>query len=713
MASVNDVYDILEPFGGQNANDLNVKIYNTAEDDTKYEVPNIGNSAYLDLGDLQNYLENHRSEFTILNLNIQSINSKFNSLYSILADLAEDGLYFSVICLQESWLSVDADVSLFSIPNYQTFHQGRSRCSNHGGLLTYVHTDFTASVRKSCRTSSIWEGLFIDLIGENLLKPITIGNLYRPPRDNNNNLNIESFIGELTPIVHKIGKECAYALILGDFNIDLLQINEREKFSDFFDMLCTNSFYPRVTLPTRFANRSCSLIDHVYCKLPLPADAVSSRIVVTQLSDHLPCIISIKTLQSKHRHPKFVTIRTNSREAIAKFKNEIEISNLSRRLNPNLMTDPNLTYIILEDAILSARDKHMPKRNVRFNKYKHKMNKWVTTGILKSIRYRDSLYKKLKSTPYNCEQHMTLKLNLKTYNYILNKTIRTAKKEYYFTEFSKYKHDIRKTWDTIKEAICKNKTKSMLPSYLYNKGIIYSNNHAIADKLNEYFTEVGPELAKSIPRPQNPNSSFNTYLGSPCSSIFTFEYTNPDKISKHIQSLKTKSSAGHDGISSKLLKELVNIISPALSVIINQSLCTGIFPSRLKIGKVLPLFKKGDQFSFENYRPISLLTSISKIFEKVVFDQLYEYFTLNKLLYNSQYGYRKEHSTEFAALELTDKLMKGIDERKIPLSIFLDLSKAFDTLDHKNLLSKLQHYGIHNTSLKWFHSYLTDRKQYV
>ena len=134
MASVNNFHDILESFGGQNANHLNVKIYNTAEDDTKYEVPNNGNSAYLDLGDLQNYLVNHRSEFTILNLNIQSINSKLNSLYSIIADLAEDGLYFSVMCLQESWLSVDADVSLFSLPNHQTFHQGKSRCSNHGGV---------------------------------------------------------------------------------------------------------------------------------------------------------------------------------------------------------------------------------------------------------------------------------------------------------------------------------------------------------------------------------------------------------------------------------------------------------------------------------------------------------------------------------------------------------------------------------------------------
>ena len=159
----------------------------------------------------------------------------------------------------------------------------------------------------------------------------------------------------------------------------------------------------------------------------------------------------------------------------------------------------------------------------------------------------------------------------------------------------------------------------MSPSYLYNKGITFWNSYAIADKLNEYFTELGPELAKSIPRPQNSYSNFNTYLGSPCSSIFIFEYTNLDKISEHIQSLKPNCSAGHDGISSKLLKELVNIISPALSVIINQSLCNYIFPSRLEIGKVLHSFKKGDQLSFENYHSISLLTSISKIFQKVLF----------------------------------------------------------------------------------------------
>ena len=149
--------------------------------------------------------------------------------------------------------------------------------------------------------------------------------------------------------------------LCSSFELLILQTNERETFSDFFGMFYTNSFYPRVTLPTHFANRPYSLIDKVYCKLPLPANTVSSRILVTQLSDHLHCTTSIKVVQSKHRHPKFVTIRTNSSEAITNLKNEIEIPNLSHRLNSSLMTDPNLNYNTLQDIILSARGKAYAK----------------------------------------------------------------------------------------------------------------------------------------------------------------------------------------------------------------------------------------------------------------------------------------------------------------------------------------------------------------
>ena len=155
------------------------------------------------------------------------------------------------------------------------------------------------------------------------------------------------------------------------------------------------------------------------------------------------------------------------------------------------------------------------------------------------------------------------------------------------------------------------------------------------------------------------------------------------------------------------------IVAYPLSIIINQSLCTGLFPNRLKLAKVIPLYKKDDNKSFGNYRPISLLSSLSKVFEKIVFDQLYEYLISNGLLFESQYGFRKQHSTELAALELTDRIRREIDQNKIPFSVFLDLSKAFDTLNHHILLSKLAYYGIKSTALQWFKSYLTERQQYV
>ena len=140
---------------------------------------------------------------------------------------------------------------------------------------------------------------------------------------------------------------------------------------------------------------------------------------------------------------------------------------------------------------------------------------------------------------------------------------------------------------------------------------------------------------------------------------------------------------------------------------------TGIFPGKLKIAKVIPLYKKGDSTQLGNYRPISLLPSISKVFEKVVYNQLSTYLSTNQLLYGSHNGFRKQHSTETATLELVDTLLQTLDSGKLSISIFLDLSKAFDTLDHTMLINKLKHYGISGTSLNWISNYLTDREQFV
>ena len=139
---------------------------------------------------------------------------------------------------------------------------------------------------------------------------------------------------------------------------------------------------------------------------------------------------------------------------------------------------------------------------------------------------------------------------------------------------------------------------------------------------------------------------------------------------KIIRNLKPKPSAGYDNISTKLFKEIENVISRPLSIFINQSLCTGIFRDKLKIAKVTPLYKKDDDRSFENYRPISLISSISKNFERVALNQLYGYFTSNGILYESQYRFHKLHSTKLGALEFMDRISQQMDAKKIPFSIF-------------------------------------------
>ncbi len=177
--------------------------------------------------------------------------------------------------------------------------------------------------------------------------------------------------------------------------------------------------------------------------------------------------------------------------------------------------------------------------------------------------------------------------------------------------------------------------------------------------------------------------------------------------------LASKTSFGFDGLSSKLLKSINDTLIKPITVIINQMLNTVIFPDKLKIAKIIPLFKKDDENLFTNYRPISLLPTISKVFDTVIFTQLHQFCRDNKLLFNGQYGFTEDLSTEYANLQLIDRIIVEMDKNNTPVNIFLDLSKAFDNLDHYILLDKLKYYGLDGLSLKLMESYITNRKQYV
>jgi hypothetical protein len=421
--------------------------------------------------------------------------------------------------------------------------------------------------------------------------------------------------------------------------------------------------------------------------------------------------VSMEKKEVKKLPPKKITYQKTDPTAINCFINSINNLDFSSVINFDVNCSPNETYEKFENIIKSKMDQHMPLISRTFNRYKHKISPWITYGIIKSIRNRNTMYKTLATLKPESLAHFELSTNLKTYNTIIKKTIRSAKFMYYKQMFEKYKNDSKRSWKLINSLINPSKDKKSVTCVFKVNGTDVSSEAQIAEHFNNFFSSIGSSLASSIPNPIH--TSVANYLIDPPQTSFDFNLVSPLDISKIISKFKSKSSSGDDRITMTLIKHTCNALSIPLAALVNQSLHNGIFPHSLKLAKVLPIFKKGDKSLLDNYRPISLLSSLSKIFEKVVHKQIYNYFESNKLFFVNQYGFRPSHSTEFATLALTDHILNLLDNDKIPFSIFMDLSKAFDTLDHSILLNKLRFYGLSSSSISWFESYLSERNQYV
>ena len=282
---------------------------------------------------------------------------------------------------------------------------------------------------------------------------------------------------------------------------------------------------------------------------------------------------------------------------------------------------------------------------------------------------------------------------------------------YYKKIINNHKNSTTQLWKTFGKILNPNKVKhKSISSLLINENKV-TEPQVIADSFNNFFCNIGERLANNFSN-QN-NYDYKQFLKDPASqSIFLFN-TNITEIINTVRNLKNSNSTGHDEFSLKFIKLSLPILAPSLVKIFNLSLTTGIYPDKLKIAKVIPIFKKGSPSSVNNYRPISILSTINKIFEKILYSRLINYIDKFQLLYKYQYGFRKNHSTDHALIELVDQIRFSIDKNQMTGGIFVDLSKAFDTVNHKILIGKLEHYGIRGKALELFKSYLDERKQYV
>ena len=661
-------------------------------------------SPYLNQEKLSSLLNSKKDIFKVLGLNIQSLNAKYDHFITYLKSLNVDSCPIEAICLQETWISDAHPIAHLNIENYN-FISKPCKASRHGGLAIYLKNDIKFDlININESPSNIWEGQFIKIhVSDNT--NLILGNIYRPPRDNIE--NYQCFIEEFENVIKSFDNNL---IICGDFNIDLLRFNEKNIINAFLENILSNGLIPKITYPTRLTENNGTIIDNAFVKISQNFSRTTSGIGITAISDHLPYIVCLDYLANKKIPIKYTRVTKYNNENLEKLSNHLIRLNLVEEFkngNPNINTNYNKFHDLLTDAVKS----HIPTKLVKYKKYKHKYSKWITRGIINSIKFRDRLYHKVKCTSTNSNLYNTYKVNLNTYNKILKKLIREAKRTFYHNEFLKYKNDLKNTWTTIKNIINKSDDKNNFPDhFIINRNKI-TDNQIIADSFNKYFTDIGPNLAEKIPTPSNKH--FTDYLNRPCTNHMSFTPITENDTLKIINELSNKTSTGIDGISTKMLKGIKHAIYKPITYLINQSLSSGIFPDKLKIAKITPIFKKDDNRQIENYRPISLLPSISKIFEKVIHNQIDKHFIDNNLFYNGQYGFRKFHSTELATIELVDRLIFETDNRNTPLNIYIDLSKAFDTIDHNILLHKLNYYGFKDKSLSLLNSYLTSRKQYV
>ena len=648
---------------------------------------------------IDNNQENGKtSKFSIAFNNIDGNASNFDSF---LSEISQYNHQFSIIAIAETNID-EENGDLYKICNYSSEYNSKFPNKKKGsGLGMYIHENFQCNrIEKLCQCSPNLESLFVQVT--NTAEPLTVGVVYRPP-----NGNIKQFYLEIDSLLKSLPNKNVY--ITGDFNINLLAKN-----SEFEQTLYGNNFIPTISIPTHEKpGCNASLIDNILFNST--NNFLKSGVLESSVSHHHPVfgffVCNAKKPESDTSMlPKYDFCETNTESFLIEIKNEI--------------SDRDFEYSEVDfesfNSILNEKiDNNFKVDNTIFGKSKRNrlLNPWITNGIVVSVRKKSYYYKRWKKTctKHNLHGDITLYLMYKDFRKELRKIIKLAKKNYYCKKFENFKGNIKKTWQLINELRGKSKT-DIKASFIIDEQIV-TGRREISNGFNIFFSSIAHKMNAKVRsstlasgNQHQLNYDYKKYLATEkqaCNSMF-LSNCDEQEVLEIIHGLENGKASD---ISIPILKKCSIFLSRHLVGFFNSFMEKGLFPNILKKGMITPIFKKGDSRYLDNYRPVSTLPIFGKIFEKLIHNRLYSFFMSMNTIFNNQFGFRKKHSTSHAVNYSVNKILSEIEKKNHVIGIFIDLSKAFDTLPHGQLLAKLYHYGIRGKSYSILENYLTGRTQ--
>ena len=656
---------------------------------------------------IQNHISNE-SHLKILSLNIANLLSKLNSLRLFLENISNESNKPNIIVVTETHLQKDKNHGYTEydlehlLPNYLFFHEDR-KSKKGGGVGIFIENSLIKQVsilqRNDFFVEEVFEGLTIKLPNlsfENGQKNLILLVLYRQPGNSNTKL----FLELLEKWLVNFDKRSNELVITGDMNLDLLKYQNHAATSEYLDLMALHGLLPKITYPTRLKHSSATLIDHIFQKLPCQAGIISTELAGSHgYTDHFPIFCVLKLKREVKEIPN-VTIKYFTKEGHNQRQTSLKTENWDNFFQEK---DPDTACQIFLDKYTKNYMANLTEKTFKSNSNKIPKNPWMSSDILKKMRKRDRLSK----MTHRRRDYLNLRNEI-------TKDCRKAEKEYIKDKIKNNLNNTKEHWKILNNIMGKANNKNDIPTTFHHQNRWTKDSQESAKFMNNFFSTIGLSTNQSVgPARHSAKHFLNKFMTRNDTAMEELEFTNEDVNDAYAQ-LNSKKSCDAYGISQEVILRDKNILLPMILHLANCSFNSGKFPELFKIARVVPVYKgKGDNSLFTNYRPISLLPAFSKILEKMIYNKIFHFLVRYKILFKSQYGFRKGHNTTHATLDFLKIIEDALQQNEFAIGIFCDLSKAFDTLDHAVLLDKLEHYGIRGKWLTWIKSYLANRKQYV